>query len=813
MRRWYGLLLSFATLAATARLTAAAGPVDALHAYADHLNEAVTDHYADPDAPADPVAVPQDLLDALDPTLARSLRDTAAGPADLSERVGVLRATLDQAVALKVADAVGRGDLAAAKAWRCELGLPRGVSAAEGTLLLEQLGGDPAKRADAVRLLTREAITWETTRVRQLLAESGRAVKDPEPMPGRLAESLGEATTLARLPAPLAKAAGLDEYRAPPSRDAELASLEKDDWSAVAAAYAPVRHAIETSLPSLLTDQEKARRERLLLKLVVLIPREYGSGVRDGKVTVPLEYREAVAFNAQARQLLGELAPLWLAETDAKAAAVDKVDRHLTEADAKIAAKATVDDVSASLNGAEKALENDLGISLARRGTTADIVDEVMLETRGLLNQSFAAAVSGDFKTADQHRLEAYTTYDPDLEARLMPRDPQLATDIEHLMLDGLDQPGIKVLLDEHKSGPELEAAYARVNEALGRAAVQLKSGVSPSAAFVNASSIVLREGLEGLLVIIAIFAGLRGEQHARRRRLFWVGILASVVVTGLTWVLSQTLITSLRSYGEVIEAVTGVIAIGVLLLITNWLFQQVYWKQWITSLKTQAQSEDESTWTLIMVGFAVGYREGFETVLFLQSLVLDAGGTAVGFGVLFGCVVLVALGFASLKLGLKMPYFKLLMLTAGLIGMVLITFTGTTVRALQTVGWIPVHKLTGGSWPIWTGNWLGLYNTWESIGGQLVAGTIVIGTWRVARWQSKRKSQQRRAAVAANNACRVDAATDHLVHCAPEGCSTNCATDCDVQVPSAAPLVRVTVSPNVRQAAARDREAVGQPR
>src|SRR6185312_11332498 len=119
----------------------------------------------------------------------------------------------------------------------------------------------------------------------------------------------------------------------------------------------------------------------------------------------------------------------------------------------------------------------------------ADIVDEVMLETRSLLSQSLAAALAGEWKMAEQHRLEAYTTYDPELEARLLPRDPQLATDIEHLLLDGLDKPGVKVLLDQRAAQPALEAAYTRVNDALARAAVQLKSGISPTAAVVNAAS------------------------------------------------------------------------------------------------------------------------------------------------------------------------------------------------------------------------------------------------------------------------------------------------------------------------------------
>ena len=748
-----------------------ATPLDALHTYNEQLDTTLIDYYVDPDTATQPQP-PAELLSALNPQFAKSIEETSTAKDILPARTGRIHGLMQQAITLKVADAVKAGDLATAKAWRCELSLPRGVSAVEGALLLEQLGGDPAKRNDAARLLTREAITWQTTLVRHLLDDAGRSAAGNDPMPGRLRERLAEATTLSNLPQPLLDAAGLKALPPvdPKTRDDELASVYAADWKNLPAVYKPLRKTLESSLPSLLTEKERERRERLLLKLVMLIPREYQSGVRDGKVTVALEYREAATFTAQARQLLGELAPIWLAESDAHRDALTNLEDTLGKADEQIAAVAPSDDLASTLKSGEKILTGDLGVSLARRGTTADIVEEVMLETRSLLNQSLASALNGNWSEAEQQRLEAYTTYDPELEARLLPRDPQLATDIEHLLLDGLDQPGVKMLLDKRAGSEELQAAYARVNEALDRATVQLKSDISPSAAVINAASIVLREGLEGLLVIIAIFAGLRGKENAHKRNFFWIGILASAAATAVTWLLSQTVITSLRNYGEIIECVTGIIAIGVLMLITNWLFHQVYWKQWITSLKSQAAGDESTAWTLITVGFAVGYREGFETVLFLQSLVLDAGGTSIGLGVLIGCVCLLVLGVAALKLGLKLPYFKLLMVTALLIGLVLVTFTGGTVRAMQTVGWIPVHKLTHGSWPMWVGNWLGLYNTWESFGGQVLAASVVLGTWRVARFQAKRKSAKRKEEMQAARECAMEA-SNPLSACDPDHC------------------------------------------
>lgn len=659
---------------------------------------------------------------------------------------GALRGRVQQAIVVEMAAAIRDGDIERAKSLRAELLLPRGVSASEGTLLLQSLGAD--KRNDAVRILTREAITWQTTRVRQLLDEAVRSTQQPDvPLPGRLMERLGEAMTLADLPEELKQAA---EITSAPVSDLPydaLAEIRSAEWARVSPLMVSLRDGVESNLPSLLSDRERQRRERLLLKLVQLVPKEYAAGVRDGQVVVPLEYREAVTFTQQARQIVGELAPLWLADqTQERDAHVARLEALLHEADERIAAKASDDEVASPLATAAELLGDEFGINLKRSGTTADIVEEVMLETRALLSSSLSAALAGNWREAERLRVEAYTTYDPELEARLMPRDPQLAIDIERALLDGVDKPGVKVLLDRKASGEELTAAYDAVYELLEKATVLLKSGISPTAAGMNAASIVLREGLEGLLVIVAIFAGLRGDENAQRRRLFWVGIVASIAATAITWALSQTLITSLRAYGEIIAAVTGIIAIGVLLLITNWLFHQVYWRQWVTTLKDQA-TEGESIWQLILVGFLVGYREGFETVLFLQSLVIDAGGKAVGIGVAAGCVFLLVLGIAALKVGLKLPYFRILLATAVLIGIVLITFVGGTVRAAQTVGWLPVHRLTEGSWPVWMGNWLGLYNTWESVVAQVITVVIVVGTWRAARWKAKRKNHRSRPA------------------------------------------------------------------
>ena len=106
------------------------------------------------------------------------------------------------------------------------------------------------------------------------------------------------------------------------------------------------------------------------------------------------------------------------------------------------------------------------------------------------------------------------------------------------------------------------------------------------------------------------------------------------------------------------------------------------------------------------MLGFTSIYREGFETVLFLQSLVLEAGigvgaarrGAGVGRRRCWSGVV-------TFALQAQLPYKKMLVVTGVLIGVVLLTMVGNTVHVMQVVGWMPITPITGLQLPYWIGS------------------------------------------------------------------------------------------------------------
>ena len=135
------------------------------------------------------------------------------------------------------------------------------------------------------------------------------------------------------------------------------------------------------------------------------------------------------------------------------------------------------------------------------------------------------------------------------------------------------------------------------------------------------------------MLILAAFMAGMVGAQAELRKPLLY-GAAAAFVASVATWGIAQTVLGSLSRYGEKLEAIVSLVAIGVLLLILNWFYHRVYWGEHLAGLHGKKKrivgvgvgAATAQLVGLIALGFTSVYREGFETVLFLQAIVLEAG-------------------------------------------------------------------------------------------------------------------------------------------------------------------------------------------
>jgi high-affinity iron transporter len=262
-----------------------------------------------------------------------------------------------------------------------------------------------------------------------------------------------------------------------------------------------------------------------------------------------------------------------------------------------------------------------------------------------------------------------------------------------------------------------------------------------------NAATIVFREGLEAVLIFAAVTASFLGANR-RRRRPVVLGAALAFAAAVVTWFVAQALLDAASPLGPRLEAITGFVAIVILLVVLNWFVHKVYWSQWIgrhhrQRRKLLAQTGISATIGLVALGFTSVYREGFEVVLFLQNLELKSGSAVVLEGVLIGLVATAVVGVITFWLHHKLPYRKMLVLTGVLVAFVLVVMIGGTALSFQDLGWLPRHP-TPFTVPVWMGAWFEMYSTWETLGAQLLAGLFVVGSY-VAAEQLKVKRPQRR--------------------------------------------------------------------
>jgi high-affinity iron transporter len=325
------------------------------------------------------------------------------------------------------------------------------------------------------------------------------------------------------------------------------------------------------------------------------------------------------------------------------------------------------------------------------------------------------------------------------------------ALEVEKRFLEGTPgKPGIKAVLDA-RSSSSLDASYGRALESLDECQALLKVGPSPFTVGFTAFTIVLREGLEAVVILAALLAGFRGPENAPTRRRLAAGAWLAIGASLLTFILGHYLVQSLSRHGEYLEAIISLLAVFVLLMVTNWVFHKYYWVQWNARLRTlsrKIESQASLRWeamAMVGVGFLTIYREGFEVTLFLQSLILEGGWAPALSGLAAALAVIAGFGFAIFWLGAKLPYRKLLVLTGLLVVSILMTFLGSTVRLFQTVGWMSIHPVGWLDIPPWMGLWLGLYPSYEGILIPCLGLGYVAGAWLWVKWSARRSMMVRR--------------------------------------------------------------------
>jgi high-affinity iron transporter len=337
-----------------------------------------------------------------------------------------------------------------------------------------------------------------------------------------------------------------------------------------------------------------------------------------------------------------------------------------------------------------------------------------------MLATSLELAKQGDHKAAHNAALSAYLDGFELAEPSLVIVDKQLKLAIEKEMID---------FRETAKKGSveQLEQIEIRLVELLNEAKDTLNtSGMSGSAAFFGAFIILLREGVEAILVLAAIMAALIKTGRREAMKYIHFGWISAVVLGVATWWVADNLIQVSGASREVTEGVAALVAAAILVYVGFWLHNASHSKRWkqFVEHKIGNAMKSGTLWMLATVAFIAVYREMFETVLFYQALwvQIDTGTEqSFMFGILAAIALLVVIALLIYKAGVRLPIKQFFQINAILLFLLAVIFTGQGIAALQEAGIVSTSLLDFPRIEI-----LGVYPTTQSLGLQLLV--LIIG-------------------------------------------------------------------------------------
>lgn len=268
------------------------------------------------------------------------------------------------------------------------------------------------------------------------------------------------------------------------------------------------------------------------------------------------------------------------------------------------------------------------------------------------------------------------------------------------------------------------------------------------SNAFVQAAVILLREGLEAMLVIAALAGYLRkvGGQH--RITALYGGALAAVGCS----IIAAWLFAVLNSgdHNDIFEAIVILFAAALMLYVSGWLMVKQDPRGWQEFLATKADNAlaQDTAWAVGALAFFAVFREGAETVLFINALAATEGGWSVGLfaGLAAATAGLMVLFYFINLIARKIPLRPLFIITSAFLFAMGIKFIGEAIQEFQEQAIIPVTELKGFGWL----QSIGLNASLEAVSAQLLVILFALATFSIVQRNARLVRQDKAKAVEA---------------------------------------------------------------
>jgi len=349
--------------------------------------------------------------------------------------------------------------------------------------------------------------------------------------------------------------------------------------------------------------------------------------------------------------------------------------------------------------------------------------DQVFARVRAEVDSALRLAEAGKHDEASTVAFDAYMTFEQ-VEAEVRAKDNALAGELEAIFAE------LRTRAAGGATRQELKAIESRLLANLEKAERTQGDQLSAANLFFNSFVILLREGLEAILILGALVTMLAKLGAAHRKRDVHIGAIAAVAASLVTAVVLQTLIRVNTNQQEALEGITMLVAVVMLFYVSYWLLSRMEVAKWNRFVKGKVEDAltSGSALALASVAFLAVYREGFETVLFYKALFVAGGSGPAAMpvlgGILAGAVILLIVYYAISRYGVKIPLKPFFGVTSGFLYYMAFVFAGKGIAELQEGGLV---SLTPVEWAPRIPQ-MGIYQTVETLAAQGILLALFLG-------------------------------------------------------------------------------------
>lgn len=372
----------------------------------------------------------------------------------------------------------------------------------------------------------------------------------------------------------------------------------------------------------------------------------------------------------------------------------------------------------------KKVLDN----SLALKGIINDFLNGKLKSQNGsetytlkdvtqLLDTSLAEMKAGEKDKAIKNLNQALIIW-PVVEGEVRTRDTSLYNKIEN------DIPAtIGLLSSKNVDMKKAKSLITNINAQLEL--ITTKTTYT----FVDALLILLREGMEAILIVTGLIAFLKKTNNPNGKKWIWGGALAGFIASAVLAICINIFFSNIAAATnrEALEGVIGLIAVVMMLTVGAWLHQKTNLLQWNTYMEKSIGKAlaTGSLFSMATLSFLAIFREGAETIIFYIGMSPSIKVSQLALGIGLAVILLVILGVVIIRYSSVIPLRPFFIVATWVIYILTFKMIGVSMHALQIAKILPTHFVQDMPFI----QWIGLYPTVETIVPQLILLMIIVGT------------------------------------------------------------------------------------